>query len=883
MQSVITRAQPFGLEQHVQMPLGMSVSDICKRLYGTIEGVVAFVRCPEGARQLWEIVPRDKWERVKPIGENCLKFEFYPTGGKSSNLFAVVASVLVSIAAPYLATTVLGFTAGSFAATAATAAIAIGGNLLVAKLFQPQVPSQKAPEAEQAEDAFTDIDSDANVLAKGIAPPTIHGYRRVVLPDLCNPHKYLQNGVDVIERVIGATGYHAYSDLTIDDISIDTLTGVTYQVRDGQESAAQQTLIKRVTKTYAVGQRLTPFILVNENQNLVDQVTPVNSEPQQIAISPGFHPDMEQITVRLGLEPFLFQTNVKTDIRYPIRITLKDKAGVLADIKLPEIHITGRKSIRTPKEIRIRRDSNFGFVGASSDFNYTFYRSVPATSDTLSDESTGIQWTAHSSFSAGSGISDTKNISGTLDSINVVLPPNDIPWADFEIVIVAGFPVQNDDFNVSNYKLEGTVRSLFKSSLNLGSWEIPYDLDGVFAGASVDWMTLIVARYPVETPGIFQIAMEFRGTNAKNISCMIGAYVNDWGGAQWDNLVVTKNPAPHYRHVLRSGQAFSRVSHDLNDDAQFLAWRTECASKGYECNFVASGHAINEVLGHIATAGFATKSFGTGYSIAMHKDRTAETPEMTFSHRDSKISYSRTFADSPMGYLVEFDDETDGYQNNGSITINNPYGSASLQANEVIAFPSITNPNLIRRWTMFNALQEAYRNKLIKIETGPAGFNRKRGDLVGVVSDLDSDYSHGFFIRQVLDARTVAVDRAVPVADKEFITDYTDITIEEEITGGGQVSTAHILTPGGMEAYTIADVTDNVIRFTSDIPESWTINSVEYLRSSLQGSRMTVAANENLFKRCLVLDVVRQGDQQATIYAVEEKPEIDSELTRLFG
>lgn len=899
MQTVITTARPFGLDRHVEMPLGMSVADICKRLHGSLTGVIAFIRCPEGSRQLWEVVPDHMWSLVKPKGKNCLRFEFYPAGGKSSNLFAIAAAVIVSVAAPYLAGAVLGTTAAAAAAagglTALTfagtsAAIAIGGNLLVSKLFAPETQGIGKQSGEQAAAEFSNTDADANVLGQGVPPPKVHGLRRVTLPDLMYPHRYLENGVDVIEKVIGASGYHSLTEIQVNKVDIDNVPGAEYQVRDGQESAAQQTLIKRVTKTKSIGEEFTKFLTVSGSQNLIDQIEPANSEPQPIVFSPGYHPDMEQITARINLDPFLFQADQNVTIAIPMRITLTDKAGVVDPINLPEIVIIGKKSSAVPKEIRIRRDDNFGFVAASSDYNYAFYQRVPATASTLSDGSSGDQWQAHSSFATGSGIRDTKNINGTLDSINVKLSPGDIPWADYEVSVVVGCPVPATLFDQSTYATSGVIQSLFKSRLSAGSWIIPYPSDGVFAGISLLFSVLVVKRYPVEIPGIAQIAMRFRGSSAKAVTCLAGLYVNDWDTDAWDNLIVTKNPAPHYRHVLRDAQKFSRVSYDLNSDDEFLAWRTECAARGYEVNFVSAGQAVNEVLGHIATAGFATKRFGTGYGIEFHRNRhdpelpdEERLPVMTFSHRDSKISIERVFGDSPKGYLVEFDDEDKDWANDGPIRVNNPWGSASLEANETRSYPSISNRQLVIQRTEFDALQEAYRNKVYKIDTGPAGFHRKRGDMIGVVTDLDSEYAHGFYVRQVLDERTVALDRSVPVEAGEYITDLDDITIEEDILAAGANSTVHMVTPGGVEVYTLAEVSGNVIQFTSEIPESWTVGDTTYLRSSLQGTRLTVAANMDLFKRLLVTDVKRAGNQRAIVYAVEEMPIIETTLRKKYA
>lgn len=901
MSTVTLAARPFGSEQHIDMPLGLSIDDIVRRITGGVSGVVAFLRCPEGALQQWEWAPPSRWKWIKPKGESCLRIEHYPAGGGGrGNVFATIVSVAALIAAPYLAGGIVstlapvafGFqTVGAQLATSAlTAGIAIGGNLAAAKLYGGASSGRATSltrTVDDAQAAFSNIDTDINPLAKDIPPPKILGHRRVTLPSACAPHKFLENGVEVIEACLVATGYHSITDIRIGKVSADSLEGVTYQIRDGQEATKQQTLIKRVTKTISVGAEFAKFTTKANSLELADQNSPDISEPYEVVFAPGYNEKMEQITARLSLEPFLYQSSDTAEIRLPLRIRMWRKDTPETVINLPEIHIHGRKTTRLPKEIRIRWDNAFGFVGASNDFDYSFYQKVPATASELSDGSTGVQWQAHASMVDGAGLQDTIGISKSLDSINIELDETQIPKGDYEIGVTVGLPVQESQFDDATYKLNGSVESLFRAKKDSNRWKLPAPVDGVFAGAALDFAVLVVKRLPVEAPGYAQVPIKFRGVSAKNVTVMAGAYTYDWGGSAWDDLSITQNPAPHFRDALRYSQDFAGVDKSLNADDEFLAWRQECEAKGYPCNLICNGQSVNEVLGDLATAGLATKRFGSGYGIDYHRDRSSETPECTFTHRDSKISFTRAFPFSPKGAAVDFEDEDNEYIKS-PITVNNQWRKTNLPGNRTMVLKSVTNRTHAERIAVLDLIQEAEQGVIWNIDTGPAGFNRKKGSMIGLITDLDTDHAYGFFIRQVTGPRSVAVDREVAATSQDPLDEIDDLTVIDDLLISGETAVAHILTPAGLENYTIASVAGNVITFTEDLPASWTVTktvegsdqSVTYTTNALAGTRMSVAARDELFRKLIVLDVKRQAEGRASIEAVQYSQKIVAYLEK---
>ena len=878
MNTVSVASLPFNRSFDVQVPFGTRVSDMVHKLARGFD-VVVFIRCEAGAKQQWVELPQSMWKWTKPKGENVIRLELYPAGGKSGQTFAIIAAIAISVAAPYLASALFPtLAAGSFGLALATTAIAVGGNLLVAKLFPASNGPSQQPKEEQAQQAVANVDSDQNILGKDLPPPAVLGLSRISPYDIMQPHQYLKNGRDVIERVFEFSGKHALTDIQMNGVAADSLPGLEVEVKDGSDG--QQSLVTKVAKTKGVNSDFSKFLTISGSRNLTNQANPETSVPTPIAVSPGYHEKMEQYTLRWVFEPFVNQASETANVAVHYRILLRNKATD-AVINLPEIRISGRTLTQKQKEIHLRWDDQFQAVSASSDFQYVFYHTVPAASGTLHDASTGAQWEADSHFEASSTITDTQNISGQLDSINVRLDPVLHPKVDYEIEVTQSLVTKASDLNTSSYEIGGDVVSLFKAVDDGGVWKIPADLDGLSGGANFAFTAMVVNSRPVQRPGNAHIAIRATSIPSRNLTCKAQRYFSDWNGSIWTGSVLSKNPAVIYRGVMAEWLAFSRVSLNMIANDDFVAWRQECIDEGYECSFIATGQSVSDVFDQIATAGFANKRFGWGMGVDYYRDRRDEVAMLSFSHRDSKISAKFVNAPIPKGFRVKFRDEANDWQED-EFDFNHPFGSTTVDAYEPREYASISNRDQLIKRILLDMLEPVHRRRVWTIQTGPAGFNRKKGDMINVVTDLFTERAHGFFVRQVLDKNTIAVDRDVPVYDGETFADIDDVSLIEDLYSVGLVSVANLVAPGGMEEYTLSNVSGNIIRFEEDIPASWTVGGKTWVRDELAGTRLTVAARSDLFTRCIVYDVKRQDNQRAIITAVDAGDAITDEIERYY-
>ncbi len=860
----------FGIEKEVGFGLGSSVEQIALKLFGTVEGVAALIRCPEWAMQEWEVIPRELWKHSKPKGKRVLKFVVSPAGGDNSNVFATIAAVVVSIAAPYLAEAAFGLALGTTGNLIASLAINAGASALLSSLYAPASGGALARPAEDEQRQIANVNAGSNLLARGGRPSRIIGARRISPHDVCHPHRYLEDGREVIEKVTALTGHHEISDIQIDNVKIGNITDAESEIRDGALASAGQSLVTRVTLPTSINSKLTGFSLKADTNRLTDQTTPSNSEPKAISFYPGYHRKVEQYTVRLGLAPFAEPSSASVKVRQPIRILARLKSNPATVIHFDEIHIIGRVLSETLKEIKFRWDDNFGRATASKDFDYEFFSTVPEADGTLSDGSSGPQWQA-----------DITRITQTGDGINIQLNEATMPKGKYEFEIVAGMPVRDDQFSSSSYELNGTVESLFLA-FDDGSYRVPDGQSGVSAGVTAQFATMIVSERPVQRPGIATVAVRVRDRDVGNVTVQAAAKVMDWNGSQWTGAVTSDNPATHAYNVLYEWLTFFAVDTDLIDQDAFVAWRAECIARGYKVSFIASGQPVSEIIDHMCTAGFATKTVGEGYSVSYFNDKSGDRPTMTFSPRDSRISVKRSFNESPHGIRTKYNDKTDDW-NEAEKVFNNPYSNSAIAENEGIDYPSIDDPALIKRRATFDMLRMAHRERRWTVATGPAGHNVKRGELVNIVTDLDNDFTHGFYIKDVLGDRSIAVDRAVPEQESGDLEDVADFAALASVEATGLVSVAHILEPDGVNEYTVVNVVEDVVQLASDLPVSWTVNGTTYSRADLKGTRVSIGPRDKYFKRCIVENVARETNERSILTLVDEAPQIWTEMNRLFG
>jgi hypothetical protein len=199
------------------------------------------------------------------------------------------------------------------------------------------------------------------------------------------------------------------------------------------------------------------------------------------------------------------------------------------------------------------------------------------------------------------------------------------------------------------------------------------------------------------------------------------------------------------------------ISTDLIVDDQFVAWRAECSAQGYEVSAVFAGASVREVLDATAT-GFARPRFSDGFGIDWFRDRSADRPVQTFSPRNASISVEWLAGEKPVGIRATFQNADRDFVDD-EIQINNPF-AVNFSGYEVRSYTSIAQAGLVERRAYFDMLQGYYQQRRAWIvDCSIEGLICDRGDLVGLVTDLNDDAHSGARIRRVIDSTTFTVFR----------------------------------------------------------------------------------------------------------------------------
>tara|TARA_R110000851_G_C13102466_1_gene568877 strand:- start:12056 stop:14710 length:2655 start_codon:yes stop_codon:yes gene_type:complete len=878
----ILYAQDVGFTQHLTLPLGSSVHDIACVSHSRLDDVRAYVRAPAGNVEEWIELPREMWRHVRPKVDGAVMFGYRLHGDWVKSAFAVVASIAISIAVPFIGAALGGGILGAIGGGLAGAALGIGASLAINALFPSQQARQSAGYSagggggsipQERARQFSNVESGSNVLAKEAYLPVVVGTRRISPPEIAQPHYYLEDGQQAINRIFAFDGHHAITDIQVDRAPVSDYANITTQVRDGAETTSVSTFVTKVTAPVSIGSTLSTFSL--DALVLVDQEEPANSVPTWTRFTTVSDSKLEEIAIRLQFDSFIKTDSATDGVRVPVRIRLRPKGSNGAWINLPEIHFLGRDVSTSLKEIRFRWDSAFGEDGYGGAIQAEFYQRVPAASYTLSDGSTGDQWQADSHFVAGSGLRDTKNVQGRRNSVRFTLNETTFPKVEYEWEIIRGLAVLQTALDPFLYLLSSAVNSFFVARDESAAWNVPID-QGAFVGRiTVQQVTSIVNRQPCQRPNVALIALKAKGQSVRNVTALASRYVMDWDGDGWNTLTTTSNPATHYRQVLHDYLTYHGISADLIVNDQFVAWRQECIDRGYEVSAIFSGSSVKDTLDGIATAGYARPRFSDGFGIDWFRDRSAERPVQTFSPRNASINLQWVMGEKPVGIRANFQNADRDYADD-EIQINNPFYS-NFVGYDVKSYATIAKPALVRRRATFDMLQAYYQGRrAIIVDCSIEGLICDRGDLVGVVTDLMDDAHSGARVRKVIDSTTFIYDQDIPTESTTSLFGIPDIFDPANIFTVGEQSVVLMSTPNGTEMRTIvaAEITGDgaVIRVSEPF------SSVDYV-----GAHFVLGPVSRFMTRCIVSEVKRQGEERAQLVLVDEAPEIFQGMQERFG
>lgn len=832
----------------------------------------------DGRLAKYELLPPEQWSSHVVVGTGTRVLINPAGGGGSRTIFATIAMILVAVAAPYLAGVVFG--AGTPLALIAGATLSFAGTVAIGKLFPPEQNRPDQQQEDQARNQFSDVDSDVNLLTRGAFPPIVVD-RRILPPEAAQPRLYLENGRQMIDRVFVLTGHHSIQDIRIDGASVDTITAVTTEIKSGIVTESNSGMIQKIADTNTTNHTLSTFGLSTDGLYLEDQVTPQNSDPVPFRLLATGHPQMEEITLRFRIGSLVKTDNPTANVRVPVRIRLR-RVGTSDWRHLPEWHLLGAMSETSLVEVILRWDDSFRGTYAQSGIRHQFFHTVPAvTGGVTSDGSTGVQWSAHSSFVLDAGIrTAVRNCSYNTDgplfhlSDSTAFPRT----GDYEIEIVRGAAMLETDLNISSYTmtsgtLSGLVPTFFKGFfLTAGAlWQVPVAQSGFMTEMLLTHATTLVSLDPVNRPGFAAIHMRSRDQSNRNVSVHASKYVYDWNGSSWSTLTTSTNPATHAYNVIREYLLVHDMDLSLIDSAAFVAWRQECVTKGYKLSTVFTGQQLGTAMAEICQAGFARPVFSDKFSVDWFRDRSAELPVQIFTPKNSKTSFARGFPEQVSGYRIKFHDEADNYKET-EIQVNNPF-VVNLANYTEVTMNSIANAALVRRRGVFDLLQETERSVEWSIETGLDGYVCQVGDLVGIVTDLVGDRVSSARVVRQNGPLTLSIDQVFEVrGEGQGFFDVANMFVETNVLELAYGTVVLVHTTEGLEMAHVQNVVGQ------------TLVLAEPLAGTAEpGTLLSIGPVEAMIVRGFVTAIERKAGGRATISVVDEAPQIYDKMQEMFG
>lgn len=201
---------------------------------------------------------------------DVISFSLVPKGGGGNKqIFAIVAMIALTVAAPYAAGAIMGATAGMVGAGVyggmmgaaifgtLQAGIMIAGSMLISSLFKPNVPS--APNLDSFEQSTTyGWNTTGNSLAQGGAVPVLYGTHRIT-PQYIGKYLKTEGDVQVLKALLalGEGPLDSINSIQVNDQDIASYTNIYYETRMGTNN---QLIIEDFNDTWSdqgVNKKLT--------------------------------------------------------------------------------------------------------------------------------------------------------------------------------------------------------------------------------------------------------------------------------------------------------------------------------------------------------------------------------------------------------------------------------------------------------------------------------------------------------------------------------------------------------------------------------------------------------------------------------------------------
>lgn len=707
---VHTNLLPFHLyNETVEVPYGLSIEEMVRRVIPIRGEQVDITVTING-----EEIPIILWGNVRPKVKALIGLHVVPAKGKGGkNPLAMILSVALMVAAPYIAGAVTAGFAGGVSLAGAQAiygAVRIGLGLVgfLASSMLSSTPKQdrNQREANLAESPTQFIEGASNQILKYGVIPICLGTNRMFPPQAALPftetigndqyvYQLFTTGygkVVITDRKIGETAIEKFQGVSMSDrLNADLDLGTqfyindTYQEgmnvllssadgwttrttqRDTNEASFDVTFFRGLTGYDQRGTRYTEYVGFDY------QYAPTGTDDWSSGIDGKEFAYDQSITV-----PIPYRTELQSYNPYP-NTTAQQSSTLFINIKNGTLEIVQNNRYDTSQPSFVPADSVrlASFTAEAPTPSYPSGRIISFSDDRAANTP---KYFADSSSFVPTYLGMTINVSegtfspqpyyvgaATAEALRVTIPFKFPTPGQYDVRIRRTTP----DFVADTQRGDATLTGL----------------------RSVSY------RKPVRQKNISGIGMKILGSDQLNgsvdrFNMVVSSVCLDFATGEWEEAV-TDNPAALYRYVLQSPAFAKRLADARIDIAKLEEWYVYCKLKKLTYNRVIDYEAsIEDVLRDIAAAGMATPHNVSGkYSIIIDNERP-DIEGMVTPHNSWGYSGNMNYPDMPHALRVRFRNSDKGFELDERIVYADGYDEDTAELYESLEFLSCTNADL---------------------------------------------------------------------------------------------------------------------------------------------------------------------------------------------
>jgi hypothetical protein len=749
----------------------------------TLAGLVDLFDCLPHARFMevgtvylgGSAIDRTFWRLVRPKSGAEVVLRLVPGGGGrgggggAKNILSTVASLAVVLSAAAISGGALGpaglglfgasFAAGGTGASITGAGVALAGALALSALAPPPSSSRRR------ENEGGQSGASANVAAPGSQLPRVVGKMRFAPPAVTQPLVELRGEDEFVEVVYALAGPHSIEDIRVGDVDEGRIEDFDVQTREGWDDDTALTLVTRYAHTESPNVELSEFRTDDDApQELLDQTTPADASPEWHAFTSRMNCDEIWINFMFpeGIYDASGASSADKFMALPLRIRIRLR-GALTWINLPELHIVNRRSGLVRRCVKIVWASTPTVTAPPDDrgFRQAFQRvgSLSGPDDWEADahfySGSGNRWMDSTNF----GSTGVQNLILKRHEAIIYLQSGSQPKGIYDIEIKkgsiarvtgGGTAVGDPSDYVSDGYTGTAAPTLFDYWTDTGTDKAPISQDGLYQATVVSRISSVENSPPVNGTGCALIAIKAKNRNVQPVTALFGGYVPDYesGPGTWTDWKTTKNPAPHFRYVLRDDLIARKLPTARLDDASLIAWRSRCNSDGLQVSAIIDGASVNAALDLIAAAGYARRYSSETWGVIQDKDRSGDAPVQLLSHRNSRgLSIGKAFPQRPHAFIARFKNEDVDYRDDFVTIYDTGYNADGSGGNtaacifEEITYDGLTKNSLVQSRAAFDLEQSRRRSKTYRLTMSAEAMACRRGDLVAIQSDIFHGYA----------------------------------------------------------------------------------------------------------------------------------------------